>query len=259
VRNQIRKTYADKPVVFIAVNSGTTKADVEGYAKSTGFEWPILVDTSRATEKALIGQEISLQNIYQWVVIDPDGKAQRMGPDQATVDSRIQQLLPSAKFTFDGIAVPDKLKPLAKELELGFYETGIAELAVVAAKGTKDLGEAAKAMYAKFTPLAEGGLERGKAAQAEGKPWAAYVEFERVAAWFKKTDYEKQASAALSDLKKDKAVKDELAARQMLEQARGLMATGKKPDAAQAQGLLQVLAKKFPETEAGKEAAKLSR
>jgi hypothetical protein len=242
--------------VFIAVNSGTTKADVEGYAKSTSFEYPILVDTSRAVEKALIGQEISLQNIYQWVVIDPDGKAQRMGPDQATVDMKIQALLPSAKFTFDGITIPAQLKPLAKDLELGIYEPGIADLAAVAGKATKDLGEAAKAMYAKFTPMAEEGLEKGKAAQAEMKPWKAYVEFERVATWFKKTDYEKTATAALSELKKDKAVKDELAARQMLEQARGFLATGKKPDAATAQGMLQVIAKKYPETEAGKEAAK---
>jgi hypothetical protein len=192
-------------------------------------------------------------------VVDPDGKVTRAGPDAARVEQLIQPMLASAKWTFDGIAVPDKLKALAKDLELGLYDPALADLAAVAAKGTKDLGEAAKAMYAKFTPLAEGGLERGKAAQAEGKAWAAYLEFERVSAWFKKTDYEKQATSALSELKKDKAVKDELAARQLLEQARGLLSSGKKPDAAQAQGLLQALLKKFPETEAAREAGKLAR
>jgi len=254
----MRKSYADKPVVFVAVNSGNGKGEVEGYAKSTKFEWPILVDASRAVEKAYVGAEISLQNIYQWVVIDPDGKPARVG-DEGGAEARIQQLLPSAKWTFDGIAVPDKLKPMARDLEFGFYDPGIADLASLAAKGSKELGEAAKAMYAKFTPLAEGGLERGKAAQAEGKPWVAYLEFERVAAWFKKTDYEKQATSALAELKKDKVVKDELAARQLLEQAKGLLGSGKKAEAAQAQGLLQALTKKYPATEAAKEAGKLSR
>lgn len=189
------------------------------------------------------------------MIVDPDGRASPAGDPEAS----IQRLLPSAKWTFDGIAVPDKLKALARDLELGLYEPGIADLAAVAAKATKELGEAAKAMYAKFTPLAEGGLERGKAAQAEMKPWAAYTEFERVAAWFKKTDFEKQATAALAELKKDKTVKDELAARQLLEQARGLLNSGRKAEAAQAQGLLQALQKKYPATEAAKEAGKQAR
>ena len=53
-------------------------------------------------------------------------------------------------------------------------------------------------------------------------------------------------------------LKDELAARQLLEQARGMLSSGRKAEAAQAQGLLQVTAKKYPETEAGREAAKLA-
>lgn len=245
--------------MFIAVSSGDAKSEIEGYAKSTSFEWPILVDLGRDTEKGILGDVISLQNIYQFVVIDPDGKAVRAGPDAARVELLLKEMLPRAKMTFDGVSVPEKLKPLAKDIELGFYEPAVGDLAAASAKGSKDVQEAAKAMYEKLKPLAEDGLERAKAAQAEGKPWAAYREYERVAAWFKKTDYEKTATTALAELKKDKAVKDELAARQLLDQARGMLASGKKPEAAQAQGLLQAVIKKFPETEAAKEAGKLAR
>jgi hypothetical protein len=216
------------------------------------FEWPILVDEANETEKAY-GLQISLQNIYQWVIVDPEGKARPAGPDAKRAEQMIKDLLPQAKLFFDGIAVPEKLKPLARDLEMGIYDPGVGEIAALSQKGPKDLQEAAKAMYEKLKPLAEGGIERAKAASG----WAAYKEYERVASWFKKTEYEKTSTAAMTELKKDKAVKDELAARQLLDQARGLLASPKKAEKAQAQGLLQACAKKYPETEAGKEAAKL--
>jgi len=243
----------DKPVVLIAINSGNSKSEIESYAKDVKFEWPILVDEANETEKAY-GFQISLQNIYQWVVIDPEGKVHPVGADDKRAEQMIRDLLPQAKMIFDGITVPDKLKPLAREIEMGNYDPAMGEIANLSLKAPKDLQEAAKAMYEKLKPMAEGGIERAKAAQG----WAAYKEYERVAAWFKKTDYEKTATTAMTELKKDKAVKDEIAARQLLDQARGLLASSKKAEKAQAQGLLQACAKKYPETEAGKEAAKLA-
>lgn len=243
----------DKPVVLIAVNSGNSKSDVESYAKDVKFEWPILVDEANETEKAY-GLQISLQNIYQWVIIDPEGKSRSAGSDAKRAEQMIKDLLPQAKMFFDGITVPEKLKPLAREIEMGNYDPAAGEISSLSQKGPKDLQEAAKAMFEKLKPIAEGGIERGKAAQG----WAAYKEYERVAAWFKKTEYEKTATAAMTELKKDKAVKDEIAARQMLDQARALLASSKKAEKAQAQGLLQACAKKYPETEAGQSAARLA-
>jgi hypothetical protein len=252
-RNRLKKEMQDKPVVLIAVNSGNPKSAVESYAKDVKLEWPILVDEAGETEKAY-GFKISLQNIYQWVIIDPEGKIRPVGADDKRAEQAIKDLLPQAKMFFDGVAVPEKLKPLAREIELGNYDPAVGELAGLSQKGPKDLQEPAKAMFEKLKPLAEGGIERAKAAQG----WAAYQEYERVAAWFKKTEYEKAATTAMAELKKDKAVKDEIAARQLLDQARTLLGSSKKAEQAQAQGLLQACAKKYPETEAGKEAARLA-
>lgn len=252
----MRQSYENKPVVFIAVNSGNPRSDVEGYAKSTKFEWPILVDERRETEKAL-GTEISLQNIYQWFVIDPEGKVMGVGSDQKQAMTVVDRNLAQAKMLFDGITVPEKLKAAAREIEMGQFDPTIGDLAALAQKGPKGLQEAAQQMYDKLKPLAEGGLERGKALDGEGKKYAAYQEYSRVAAWFKKTDYEKTATAALADLKKQKEVQDELAAKQMLDQAKALLGTGKKSDKPAADGILAALQKKYPNSEAAKEAAKL--
>ena len=253
-RNQLRTSFADKPVVFLAVNSGNPRSGVESFAKSTKFEWPILIDEARETEKQL-GFTISLQNIYQTVLVDPEGKLHRIASEDPAIAAEVNKHLPQAKMFFDGIKVPDKLKPLARDLELGQYEPGIAELAAVALKSPKD--EAIQAMYEKFKSIAEGGLERGKALEGEGRKYAAFVEYARVAAWFKKTEYEKTATAAMAPLKKDKEVQDEINARQMLDQAKALLSSSKKGDKESAPVLLAALQKKYPNTEAAKEAAKL--
>lgn len=243
--NQLRKEYADKPVVFVAVNSGNPKSEVEAYAKSNKFEWPILVDERNETEKQL-GFTISLQNIYQAALLSPEGKVSRVAAEVAAMKTAIERELPGAKWTFDGLQIPPKLKALAAEMELGVYDA-IPQLA-----SSKD--EAAQAMYAKLTPIAEKGIERAKALEADGRKGAAYFEYMKVATWFKKTEFEKTSTSAMAALKKEKPVQDEIAARQMLEQARALAATGKKGDAATSQAMIAAMKKKYPETEAAKEA-----
>jgi len=257
-RNAFRKSYADKPVVFIAVNSGSPRSVVEEYVKSNKFEWPIWVDERRETEKPF-GFKISLQNIYQFSLIDPEGKLHRIGLEENQIKEEIDKYLPQAKMMFDGITVPDKLKPMARDLEMGQYDPNIADLAGMASKGAKDLQPTAQAMYDKLKPLAETGLEKAKALESDGKKYAAYVEYARVAAWFKRTDYEKTATAAMALLKKDKEVQDEVNAKAMLDQAKALMSSSKKADKEAAPGLLAALQKKYPNSEAAKEAAGMAK
>jgi hypothetical protein len=234
----VRKEFAGKPAVFIAVNSGNPKSEVEGYAKETRFEWPILVDQSRAVEKAYLNSEISLQNIYQARLVTPEGQ------------------MASAKMFFDGVVVHPKLKPAADEIELGNFEAGVPAVAA-AQKGAKDLGESAKAMMEKLKAVADSMVEKAKGLEASSK-YAAWAEYGRVAAWFKGTEYEKPAAASQAELKKDKTVQDEIAAQQMLAQAKTLLASPRKADKPAAAGLLAALQKKYPASEAAKEAGKLA-
>lgn len=182
-------------------------------------------------------------------MVGPEGKRSPVATDVAAMKAAIERELPNAKFVFDGLTVPPKLKAVAAELELGIYDA-IPQLA-----GSKD--ESAQAMFAKLKPVAETGIERAKALETEGRKGAAYFEYAKVAAWFKKTEYEKAATAAMAALKKEKPVQEEIAARQLLEQAKALLATGKKNDAATAQAMLAALRKKYPSTDAAKAAETL--
>lgn len=248
--NQKRRDRAGKPVVHVLIISGVSKSEVEGWAKESKCEWPILVDERRETEK-FFGTQISLQNILQSYAFRADGTLDRS--NRTTED-----LLQDAKFFFDGITVPAKLKPLADDIELGFFENGVPEIASLAQKGSKELGEAAKAMYDKLKVVADDLVSKAKAFEGEGKKYAAYAEYAKLAAWFKKTEYEKPAAVSMAELKKDKSVQDELNAKQMLDQARPLLASNKKSDKPAAAGILAAVQKKYPATEAAKEAARLA-
>jgi hypothetical protein len=258
VWNKLRRDFAEKPVAFIGINSLNPKKAVEEYAKSNKFEWPIFVDEAGETQKSL-GFKISLQNIYQWRIVDPAGKMHIAPMEAKGLADAINSHLGEAKPLFEGLTIPEKLKSMARDIEFGLYEPAISDLAGLAQKGPKDILEAAQAMYDKVKPMAESMLEHAKASEAEGKKYAAYVEYAKVAAWFRKTDYEKTASAAVTLLKKEKDVQEEIAARQMLDQAKSLLASSKKGDRDSAPGILAALQKKYPNTLAAKEAATLSK
>jgi len=236
--------------VFVAVNSGTAKSEVEGYAKETKFEWPILVDQSREFERAYMKTEISLKNIQKAVLVGPDGHARAAIPAPNVLKKAIDELLPMAKMTFDGVAVPTKLKAAADDIELGMFETGIPQVFVAQ--------KAAKAMVDKLKELADGLTAKAKEHEAAGAKYAAWLDYGRIATWFKGTEFEKPAAAAQAELKKDKGVQDEIAAQQMLAQAKALLSSGKKADKPTASGVLASLQKKYPATEAAKEASRLA-
>ncbi len=71
--------FANQDVVFVGVNSGSTPQQVAAYSKQVNPRTAIIVDTDRSLEKAAGVGEINLQNIYQLVVMSPDGKLHRTG------------------------------------------------------------------------------------------------------------------------------------------------------------------------------------
>src|SRR5262245_35862408 len=157
--------------------------------------------------------EISLQNIMEAVLITPEGGAKTIAPSPSYLKKKFEEMLPTAKMVFDGVVVHPKLKAAADDIELGLFETGIPQV-FAAQKAGKELGESAKAMSDKLKGLADARLAKAKELEGAGSKYAAWAEYGRVAAWFKGTEFEKPAVAAQAELKKDKAVQDEIAAQQ---------------------------------------------
>ena len=89
--------YEQEPILFVAVNSGSSKQDVEAYARSVNLTWPIIVDQDRSFEKKADIVEVSLQNVMQVAYLTPDG-ALRHG-SWAEIEATVDRALEGANGT----------------------------------------------------------------------------------------------------------------------------------------------------------------
>src|SRR6476659_9629757 len=116
---ELAKQYTGQPVVFIAVNSGTSPAEVEQYAREVRLTWPIIVDPSRQFEKIWLDQPISLQNIHQLELILPSG---RKGDGRWNdLDGSVKAALKGASWKIDPKTIPPIFMPTWQAVELGNY------------------------------------------------------------------------------------------------------------------------------------------
>jgi hypothetical protein len=237
------------------VNSGNPRSAVEEYAKSTGFEWPILVDEYRETEERY-GRKISLSNVYWFFVVAPDGTFQEFGADLGRAEGHLQALLPGARTLFDGLAVPPELRPVARRLEAGQMGEPVRELFRVLEKDESGLGEAANQLYSRVAPLGEARLKRARERKAAGDKPAAYDGFAGVERDFPGTPMAREAQKEARSLLQEREVREELHARGLLDQARAALARGK-AGKAQAQAILEGLLRSNPQTPSSSTARRL--
>ena len=140
------KKYEGKPVVFIAVNSGTSRNEVENYAQSTGLNWPILVDTSREFEKQSGVSEISLQNIYQLGIISPDGSFSQANARE--FGAAAERAAAGAKWTVDPTGMPAALMPAWTAIEMGDFAAAATLVKKGLATNKPEIKEAVELAFA---------------------------------------------------------------------------------------------------------------
>ena len=95
-------------------------------------------------------------------------------------------------------------------------------------------------------------LEKAKKLEADGDPYGAILEYEKIFTWFRKTGYDKLAQKSISRLKKDAKVRRELTAMALLARAREMIR--RDPSGRNVKPLLDLIGKKFPGTRATREA-----
>ena len=75
--NSLPLSFKGQPVIFVAVNSGNSSEAVAKYVKQNKVKLAVIADTDRQLEKLASIGEISLNNIYQTVIMTPDGQLHR--------------------------------------------------------------------------------------------------------------------------------------------------------------------------------------
>lgn len=202
---ELSKKYEGEPVVFIAVNSGNSRQEVEQYARQTRVPWPIIVDSTREFEKQSGVGEISLRNIYQVRYIDAAGKFQP--GSVADMDETVKRALAGAAWKVDPAGMPTSLRAAWQAVELGNYAVAVP----VVKKALNDRQEAVKVAAARLDTFLQDELQKeidGLAASSD--KWTNYKTMLSIVERYKGLELPADFKTKGSELHADAEVKKQL-------------------------------------------------
>jgi len=243
--------FKDEPIVFIAVNSGTPRSNVESYIRNVKVPWPVIVDTSREFEKrAGLTTEVSLRNIIQARIITSSGQVQPA--NFADAEGSAQRALRGAKWALDGRGFPASMKPAWKAVEFGKLQ--LASSAITAGLKSKDA--ATKDAATQLNQLVQQQL-KADAANAwqlgkEQKLVEAYLGFQRIQQKYQGYPVPASVESAARWLAGQPAVEAEVSASKILSSAEKLALNSNKSLRSRGIKTLQILVSKYPGTKSGK-------
>lgn len=251
-RNAVVEQFKDKPVKFIAVGPHNSLNDVKAYIAETKLVMPVYADSLNIME-SMYDQTISLNNIYQFRVVGPDGNVvgYQMTPEE------ISKALEHVKWKYKGGDWDPRLNAIVELLEWNRYEQGLAQLRPLRKASSKSLADSAEKLYQ--AALAEGQKWKAKADKlSDGKPVEAYDLYTKVATAFAGDELAKSVAEPLKALKTSKAVTDELAARQMYAQLYTAVPRAKFQQRDQVAQFCANIAAKYPGTPTAEKAQTLA-
>lgn len=211
-RNEIVKAYDGKPVKFIAVGASDILPATQNYSRETRLAMTIFADNLGIMESRY-GQKISLQNIYQFRVIGPDGKIVGNDMSKATID----KALANAKFKYDPKDYDPKLKPAIDAFEWNQWDAGFKLLTPLRRSIAKPVAESANKLYDEVKKEAEGWKSEAEKL-AETEPVKAYDLYTKITTHFAADPIAKTVFEPKRKLATSKAVLAELAARKAYDQ-----------------------------------------
>ncbi|HLQ44449.1 MAG TPA: redoxin domain-containing protein, partial [Planctomycetaceae bacterium] len=244
--------FEGQPVMFIAVNSGTARPQLEAYLRKNKVTWPVICDSDRSFEHQF-GFTISLQNIRQSRLLMPDGTLKNGDVDN--LEGSAVDALRDAKWKVEPKEVPQQLQTAWQAIEFGKYSDA-ALLLKKHLNGKGAVKEAAQKLNQVVLDDLGTQLDAAKKALDDEKKWEAYKRYSAIPIKFKGFAVPSDVAASLKELSGDDAIKEELAALKTLDLAK--QSASKSPTARKgAIKQLQNLIKDHPSTEAAHEAQEL--
>ena len=254
-RNAIVEKYQGKPVKFIAIAAGDTPQQAASYVGSTKLDMPVFADTLSLMEKRY-GTKISLQNIWQFRVIGPDGGVVAHSMDESAIDSA----LAGAKWDYKDKGFDPRLNAAIEMFEWKQFDAGMQLLRPHLRSANKPLAESARKLYDAIKE------DHGKKWQtqadklaAEGKTAHAYELYARISTLFKGDEMAKAADEQLKKLKADKTVKTEMEAQRAYGQLLNGISRASSEQLGDIKAFAENIVKKYPNTPTADRAAALAK
>jgi hypothetical protein len=253
---ELSKKYENKPVVFIAVNSGNAKPAVQAYLKQVKVSWPGIVDPTRQFEQSAGVNEISLQNIHQVKILTAKGKLEDARWDK--LEEAVQSALKGAAWKIAPDKIPESLKPTWRAVEFGNYTAASAAIKKALASSDKETKAAGETLMSAVQPKIDAAIAEAKATMDKGDKIGALKQLTSLPLQFTGYTLPPEVETLRKQLDADpevkvikKATKDLEAARRLMPRVQ-LLAIRK-----QVETLLKQVVKDAPGTEMAKEAEEL--
>ncbi|MDP7276732.1 MAG: hypothetical protein QF363_14720 [Planctomycetaceae bacterium] len=251
----VASKYQDKPVLFLAVNSGSARPLLQAYLRKNRIRWPAIADQDRSFEKSCGVPMISLKNICQVRILKPDGKL--VATSATRLETSLTSALAKAKWNVDPTGIPAGLRTAWFQVEFGNFAQAAVAIKKAANSRKTETKQAGTKLRDHVTGKMTAQLEAAKKAEADGKTWEAYRGYSNATVRYKGYGLPKDLSTTVRRLAVDPAVKQEVSGLKILAAARRKL--GGKSVSGRKSGLrtLQRLADKQPDSQAGQEAQRL--
>ncbi len=244
--------FEGEPVLFIAVNSGSPRPQLEAYLRKYNVKWPVICDSDRSFENQF-DFTVSLENTKQLRLLMPDGKFK--SGDSENIEGSAVDALRDAKWKIEPKDIPPVLQPAWLAIEFGNYP-GAAQMLKKNLNGKGEIKEAATRLNQFVLDDLTGQIDAAKKSLDDGKKWAAFKRYSAIPLKFKGFAVPAEVNSTLKELAADEAIKVEQAAMRQFDAA--VQAASRSPSARKgAIKQLEKLIKDHPDTEAATEAQKL--
>ncbi len=244
--------FEGQPVIFVAVNSGTPRAQLESYLRKNQVPWPTICDSDRSFE-GQVEFEISPQSPTQLRLLMPDGSLVTAQMDN--IEGAVTDALRNAKWKIEPNEIPSQLRTAWEAIEFGKYpDAALGLKKYLNSKGA--LKEAAQKLNQFVMDDLNTHMDTAEKLLTNEKKWEAYKRYSLIPTKFKGFLVPADVATKIKELSADDAVKEELVAAKVLDMAKqsaSKSASSRKGAIRQ----LQNLVKDHPSTEAAQEAEQL--
>lgn len=251
-RNDIVEQYVGQPVTFIAIAAGDTADEARAYLKRTGLDMPIFADKLSLMEK-LYGTKISLNNIYQFRVIDPAGNIVGYSMDPQSID----KALAGVKLAYEAQDYHAELADIVTALNMDMHSAAMRELGRYLNSKDEAVKASAEALSAAVVEQAKGWVQQADVL-VETDPLQAGRLYSQASDLFAREEFGKDARTKLKDLMSSPAVKSETAARKSYAKMIRAIDKMKPEQIPELIAYAKSIAEEYPDTPTGKRCADLA-
>lgn len=246
--------YTQRPVLFIAVNSGNPPRVVNEYARQQRITWPVIADVDRSFETAMGVPEVSLSNVIQVRYVTADGLAHAgkwsdlAGTAEAALEGAAWRVAPPA---------PRKLQRAWRAVELGRYAEASRDVLRYADESGGGEQEFAAALLAAVNEAINADYKEAGSAYSDERYWDAYKQLDGLTERYEGYELPPGVEPAIKKLRKRDDVAAQIKAKSSLEKAIRTASKGSDGAIRRGIGMLERLVSASPETEAAGEAEKI--